>query len=221
MDRRRKVELFEQIRREYRFGVGTIRGVTKQFWVHRRIVRQALGSAIPPERRTPARANPRLGASKALRMPVIAANFLRLSEQAIKEQRNHIGYLEALLALEAEERDRHAIENRIRDAKLPRLKTLEEFDFNQARQIPAAKIRELAEGRYIERAEPVVLVGECGTGKTHPPGDWAMCSCVPPKTTSAIHHGAQLSQRTGRSPTAECCEGCSDALAALRRDRAR
>src|SRR5712691_5780068 len=48
-----------------------------------------------------------------------------------------------------------------------RLKTLEEFDFNQARQIPAAKIRELAEGGYIERAEPVVLMGECGTGKTH------------------------------------------------------
>jgi DNA replication protein DnaC len=104
---------------------------------------------------------------KALRMPVIAANFLRLSEQAIKEQRNHIGYLEALLAMEAEERDRHAIENRMRDAKLSRLKTLEEFDFNQARQIPAAKIRELAEGGYIERAEPVVFMGECGTGKTH------------------------------------------------------
>ena len=47
------------------------------------------------------------------------------------------------------------------------MKTLEEFDFNQARQIPAAKIRELAEGGYIERAEPVVLMGECGTGKTH------------------------------------------------------
>jgi DNA replication protein DnaC len=63
--------------------------------------------------------------------------------------------------------DRHAIQNRIRDAKLPRLKMLEEFDFNQARQIPAAKIRELAEGGYIERAEPVVFMGECGTGKTH------------------------------------------------------
>jgi DNA replication protein DnaC len=46
------------------------------------------------------------------------------------------------------------------------LKTLEEFDFNQARQIPAAKVRELAEGGYIERAEPVVLMTECGTGKT-------------------------------------------------------
>src|SRR3989449_3752489 len=104
---------------------------------------------------------------KVLRMPVIGANFVRLSEQAIKEQRSHIGYLEALLAMEAEERDRHAIQKRIRDAKLPRLKTLEEFDFNQARQIPAAKIRELADGGYIERAEPVVFMGECGTGKTH------------------------------------------------------
>ena len=86
---------------------------------------------------------------KALRMPVTGANFVRLSEQAIKEQRSHIGYLEALLAMEAEERDRHAIQKRIRDAKLPRLKTLEEFDFNQARQIPAAKVREPAEGGFI------------------------------------------------------------------------
>jgi DNA replication protein DnaC len=75
---------------------------------------------------------------KALRMPVMGANFVRLSEQAIKEQRSHIGYLEALLTMESEERDRHAVQNRIRDAKLPRLKTLEEFDFNQTRQIPAA-----------------------------------------------------------------------------------
>jgi DNA replication protein DnaC len=104
---------------------------------------------------------------KALRVPVIGANFVSLAEQAIKEKRNHIGYLEALLTMEAEERDRHAVENRLHDAHLPRMKTLEEFDFNQASQIPAAKIRELAEGGYIERAEPVVLMGECGTGKTH------------------------------------------------------
>jgi hypothetical protein len=98
---------------------------------------------------------------------MIGAHFVQLAEQAIKEQRSHIGYLEALLTMESKERDRHAIQQRLRDAKLPRLKTLEEFDFNQARQIPAAKIRELAEGGYIERAEPVVLMGECGTGKTH------------------------------------------------------
>src|SRR5207244_9455785 len=60
MDRRRKVELFEQIRREYRFGVGTIRGVAKQFGVHRRIVRQAMESAVPPERKVPMRSQHKL-----------------------------------------------------------------------------------------------------------------------------------------------------------------
>lgn len=41
------MELFEEIRREYEFGVGTIQGVARKFGVHRRMVREALGSAIP------------------------------------------------------------------------------------------------------------------------------------------------------------------------------
>jgi len=104
---------------------------------------------------------------KAVRVPVIAANFLTLAEQVAKENQSHIHYLEALLAMESEERDRHAIQNRIRDAQLPRMKTLEEFDFGQAPRIPAARVRELAEGGYIDRSEPVVFIGDCGTGKTH------------------------------------------------------
>ena len=104
---------------------------------------------------------------KAVRVPVIGANFLTLAEQAVKENHSHIRYLEALLAMESEERDRHAIQNRIRDAQLPRMKTLEEFDFGQTPRIPAARVRELADGGYIERSEPVVFIGECGTGKTH------------------------------------------------------
>jgi DNA replication protein DnaC len=104
---------------------------------------------------------------RAARLPTVAANFVSLAEQAVKENHSHTRYLEALLAMECEERDRHAIESRIRDAQLPRLKTLEEFDFAQAQQIAAPRIRELAEGGYIERKEPIVFIGECGTGKTH------------------------------------------------------
>ena len=47
VDWRAKVELFEQMRREYEHGEGTIRGVARKFGVHRRMVRKALGSALP------------------------------------------------------------------------------------------------------------------------------------------------------------------------------
>lgn len=114
---------------------------------------------------------------KAVRVPTVGANFVSLAAEAVKENHSHIRYLEALLALECEERDRHAVANRIRDAQLPRLKALEEFDFAQAPQIPAAKIRELAEGGYIERSEPVVLIGECGTGKTHLATGLCLAAC--------------------------------------------
>ena len=75
------------------------------------------------------------------------------------------------------------------------MKTLEEFDFNQAPQIPAAKIRELAEGGYIERAEPVVLMGECGTGKTHLATGLCVAACRQKRRvrfTTANHESALL-----------------------------
>src|SRR5687767_5453195 len=61
--RRRKatVELFEEIRREYEFGIGTIQGVARKFGVHRRLVREALSDARPTQKPTPPRARPRLG----------------------------------------------------------------------------------------------------------------------------------------------------------------
>jgi hypothetical protein len=52
--------LFEQLRREYEFGIGTIAGIAAKFGVHRRMVRQAIAGALPPPHRYPARAKPKL-----------------------------------------------------------------------------------------------------------------------------------------------------------------
>ena len=55
MQRRCRVELFEQIRREYEHGSGTIKGTAQKFGVHRRTVRQAIECAVPPKRKKPDR----------------------------------------------------------------------------------------------------------------------------------------------------------------------
>jgi transposase len=56
------VELFEQIRREYEHGVGSIKGVARKFGVHRRLVREAVGNAMPKPRKVPEREKPKLAA---------------------------------------------------------------------------------------------------------------------------------------------------------------
>jgi len=58
--RRASVELFEEIRREYEFGVGTIQGVARKFGVHRRMVREALAGAVPIEKPPVERRRPQL-----------------------------------------------------------------------------------------------------------------------------------------------------------------
>jgi len=77
------VELFEQIRREYEFGVGTIQGVAKKFGVHRRLVRDALRSAVPPEPKLPQVRRWKLGPA----LPFID-RVLEQDRQAPRKQRH-------------------------------------------------------------------------------------------------------------------------------------
>jgi DNA replication protein DnaC len=104
---------------------------------------------------------------KLLHLPAVGSQCAGLAELAVKEKQSHLDYLEALLAAELEERELRLVSRRLREARLPRMKTLDEFDFSQSPKVSATEIRQLAEGGYIERAEPILFIGDCGTGKTH------------------------------------------------------
>ena len=122
---------------------------------------------------------------------------------------SHPGYLEALLAAEMEERESRAIGRLLHEARLPRMKTLDGFEFDRS-GISAAQLRTLAEGDYVAKAEPVLLVGEAGTGKTHLATGLCVAACrqrrrVRFTTATALinelaeaAHANQLSRALGR-----------------------
>ena len=146
---------------------------------------------------------------KALRMPTIASQFARLAEAALRETQSHIGYLEALLAAEMEERESHAIARLLKEARLPRMKTLEGFEFDRS-GVSAAQLRDLAAGDYVTKAEPILLVGEAGTGKSHLATGLCVAACRQRRrvrfttATAMINelaeaaHANQLSRALGR-----------------------
>lgn len=121
-----------------------------------------------------------------LRLPSVAGQFARLAERAAKENQTHVRYLNQLLSIEVEDRERRIVEKRLREAKLPRHKTLEEFDFAHSPQVSATLIQQLAQGEYLERSEPIILIGECGTGKTHLASGLCIAACKQKKRARFI-----------------------------------
>jgi DNA replication protein DnaC len=140
--------------------------------------------------------------AKQLRLPTLGGQFARLAEEAIKDKQSHVSYLEALLAAELEEREHNTVTRRLQEAHLPKVKTLEEFEFQTAPHISAALIRNLAEGGYLQRSEPIVLLGETGTGKTHLATGLAVAACRQRKRvrfTTAAQLVNELSEAKNRS----------------------
>jgi DNA replication protein DnaC len=105
---------------------------------------------------------------KQLRTPTIRDQFAGLAQEAARQNQSYLCYLDALLQAELEERERNLIQRRLKEARIPRLKTFEEFDFKMAsHSFSPQQIRELATGDYITRCESVIFLGEAGTGKSH------------------------------------------------------
>ena len=136
---------------------------------------------------------------------------MRLAEQAARNSRSHLRFLEALLSAEVEEREQNAVARRIKEAHFPKVKTLEEFDFQSAPQLPAHADSSVGGGRVSSgSSEPVILTGDTGTGKTHLATGLGVAACRQRKrvrfTTAAemvnelveARHRNELSRVTAR-----------------------
>jgi DNA replication protein DnaC len=106
-------------------------------------------------------------ATRVLHLPTVRASADELAAAAVRDRVTHRAYLAELLAAEVEDREARRRERRIAEARFPRTKYLAEFDLGATPTIEPAALATLAQGAWITAGEPVVLLGDLGTGKTH------------------------------------------------------
>src|SRR6185312_15796926 len=105
--------------------------------------------------------------TRALKAPALRDSVPRLSERARAESWTHEEFLVACLQREVAARESHGGEGRIRAARFPARKSLEEFDFDHARGLKRDLIAHLGTLDFVTAKDNVVFLGPPGTGKTH------------------------------------------------------
>jgi DNA replication protein DnaC len=105
--------------------------------------------------------------TRALKAPSLRESAGRLADRARTESWSHEEYLAACLQREVAARDAHGGEGRIRAARFPARKSIEEFDFDHARGLKRDLIAHLATLDFVAGKENVIFLGPPGTGKTH------------------------------------------------------
>lgn len=106
-------------------------------------------------------------AAKTLCLPTIRDQAIPMAEAAAKQRLTHKAFLAEMLSAECDERDARRRMRRVNEAKFPRTKRLADFDPARLPDLPPATLAHLAGGAWIDAGEPLVLLGDSGTGKTH------------------------------------------------------
>ncbi|MGB3828673.1 MAG: IS21-like element helper ATPase IstB [Ornithinimicrobium sp.] len=105
--------------------------------------------------------------TRVLKAPTLRDSIPRLADRAREQSWTHEEFLAACLQREVAAREAHGGEGRIRAAKLPARKSLEEFDFEHARGLKRDQITHLGALDFVVAKDNVVFLGPPGTGKTH------------------------------------------------------
>jgi DNA replication protein DnaC len=106
-------------------------------------------------------------ACRILRLPTIRGRFADIAATATRQQASYKAFLVELLAVECEDREARRRARLVHQAGFPRPKRLEDFDFDANPNVPAALIHTLGKGAWIAQGQPLCLVGDSGTGKSH------------------------------------------------------
>jgi DNA replication protein DnaC len=115
--------------------------------------------------------------TRALKAPSLREAVGRLAERARAESWTHEEFLLACLQREVSSRESHGGEGRIRAARFPARKSIEEFDFDHARGLRRDVISHLGTLDFVAARENVVFLGPPGTGKTHLATGLAIRAC--------------------------------------------
>lgn len=103
----------------------------------------------------------------ALKLTQIAETYREVLDEAARQNTSMLQTLAALISAEVAARRERALERRIRQAKLPPRKTLEDYDFTFPKRIPKQKVLRLFDCEFVAQRQCAVLIGKTGTGKSH------------------------------------------------------
>ena len=102
-----------------------------------------------------------------LKLPEIARSYREVLDEAARKGTSMLEILATLFGLELAAREQRALQRRLREARLPKPKTLAEYDFTFPKRIAKAAILRLFDCDFIAQHGCAVFIGPTGTGKSH------------------------------------------------------
>lgn len=114
---------------------------------------------------------------KSLRLNTFRQQYRQVAEDAIHNNLSYDRYLLALAEQEVAQRLLNSQRQRIKAARFPMLKELADFDFSAIPDLNKQRVLDLAQGEYIHQAQPIILVGQPGLGKSHIATGLALAAC--------------------------------------------
>jgi DNA replication protein DnaC len=112
-----------------------------------------------------------------LKLPFMLEHFEALAQKAGSEQWSHVAFLTRLIEGEAAGRQDRACQRRIKNARFPVIKTLQQFDFTWPTKINRPAIQNLFRLKFIEDKANAILIGGVGLGKTHLATSLGLAAC--------------------------------------------